>query len=365
MMNSIYNITNNFKLLSEEDITDLLFGDPRLNKVVYYPDTDFPSSMETYICYALSMFKTLLIRNTIFQKNSLITPYFYLFVQNKYMFKYPIDFLDKNTYPYQNYYNTGNIPLLTGCNNAFGGNDCFETFQNFTNGKDPNSKYVPESDIYFDQPMIQSGQLFSRGCIKIQGGDIAALPDSNYACMDININNVLKNVAINPFSTYGNSNTNVVKLFLVNADPSGDFNLFYSNTVDMNSMNSLIYDDNDLKAWRLTKTNKNYKLFHGIHFPIFNSTSDLKGGIVETVTKGIIVDEYKDLVKKLNNIMGKFTANATACDSYSSYENLSNLTTTQHFINKPNTFNSKNSTQSKKYKIISFSHWFGHCICRN
>ena len=67
-----------------------MFSKDELNKISYYPDinySEFSPSMSkenfnTYICYVVSMFKTLKIRNTIFEKNYPVSENYFLFLNN-------------------------------------------------------------------------------------------------------------------------------------------------------------------------------------------------------------------------------------------------------------------------------------------
>lgn len=134
---------------TESTIISAAFANPFIDNLVSFPEsaTGFVNSnpnYKTYLCYAVSMLKTLFVRNMIFErKYPLITRYM-LFLQNKYLFMYPADKLDDQivrNFPY--YKDNCDLRVnLTGC---------FTTFDKVIADVGTNS------NIFFDTPIYVKG----------------------------------------------------------------------------------------------------------------------------------------------------------------------------------------------------------------
>jgi hypothetical protein len=304
LLNYIISKNNFFTNQTEDEVIDNLFNETSLNYITYYPEysiqdgMDFidNSMMETYVCYAISMFKTQLIRNLIFEKKYPIVNKFYLFLNLKFIFQYPLDYFDSQTYSKLNYYALN----TKGCNGDYGGNKCVDSLQNFMNS----NNYNDSQDIYIDKPIIKNNQLVGRGCIKI---NFLGIPGAkNFACIDYNLNNILRKIAIGP-------NHNLVNLFLISPNTNNDFSLYYSNVVDLNYLNKTIYGANSLQNYRLTNDTDSYSLFHGIYYEIFSNPTTAYSN--EDIGKFIY--EYNSLLSQLRTTLNIFKNNSNICDSYS------------------------------------------------
>lgn len=303
LLNYIISKNNFFTNQTEDEVIDNLFNETSLNYITYYPEysrqngIDFydNSIMETYVCYAISMFKTQLIRNLIFEKKYPIVNKFYLFLNSKFVFQYPLDYFDRQTYSKLNYYSTN----MKGCNSDYGGNKCIESLQNFMNS----NYYNDTQDIYIDKPLINNNQLVGRGCIKI---NFYGIPGAkNFACIDYNLNNILRKIEMGP-------NHNLVNLFLISPNINNDFSLYYSNVVDLNYLNKSIYSTNSLQNYRLTNDSYSFSLFHGIYYKIFGNPINAFSN--EDITN--FLDEYNSLLSYLRTNLNNIKKNSDICDSY-------------------------------------------------
>lgn len=334
LVRSILDNNKNFSVLSEDDIIKIMFGDARLNYINYYPDyktidnSDFLdlAAMEAYVCYTLSMFKTLLIRNTIFEKNYPVAEKYYLFLNSRFIFQYPLDFIDDNTFLYLNYYK--NDPINNSkCVQKFGGTGCFTTFDNYNQS----NGYIFNRDIYFDQPIIQANKLMGRGCITIKFPTYGLNIPPNYACVDFNINNILKDLPI------GVENQ-VVQLFLISYDKTeADFYLFYSSVFDVNNINTTMFSPTSLGKYTLSAANTKLSLFHGIYYNIFKNAAYTSDQIP------LFIDEYTATESSLKSIMNAFENNTAICDSFDAVDQ--NLQLTQYFCQEVPSLNIINESK--------------------
>ena len=89
---------------------------------------------DTYLCYAVSILKSMFIRDAIFERKNPLVDRYLIFLSEKYIFQYPIDFINfKKTVSFR-YFNTTDAK----CNNAtlgYQGQNCFTTFQNMDYAK--------------------------------------------------------------------------------------------------------------------------------------------------------------------------------------------------------------------------------------
>ena len=95
---NIVNSNNNFSSSTENDIINIAFNNPKINNLTFFPDYSFlnnPSNtldprFITYFCYTVSMLKTILVRNMIFEKQNGFVDRFLLFMNTqKFMLQYP------------------------------------------------------------------------------------------------------------------------------------------------------------------------------------------------------------------------------------------------------------------------------------
>jgi hypothetical protein len=147
----ILNDNRNFSIATENDIIDAVFGNNQSSQMTYYPDNSlndiglsYPEEPTTYFCYTVSMLKTIMTRNMIFEKNNGFVDRFLLFIRNKYIFQYPVEIMNDKRLSYYPYYNNPSGSCT--------GIDCFTTFTTFNA---PN--YNPKSDIFFDVPTFING----------------------------------------------------------------------------------------------------------------------------------------------------------------------------------------------------------------
>lgn len=150
----IYEIFSNeqyvkFNELNEETIVKAFMSSKAANYLSVIskdfninPDDFKGFDYETYLCYAISILKSMFIRDTIFERiEHLVDRYTIYF--NNYIFEYPIDFQSMPRLLQTRYYNQTD----PNCANSYIGQDCFTTFKN-RNYNEYNNK------IFFEYPIL-------------------------------------------------------------------------------------------------------------------------------------------------------------------------------------------------------------------
>ncbi len=139
----------NFSISTESDIIDTVFNQTYSSNMVYYPDNALQSipydnnDQLIYFCYSVSMLKTILTRNMIFEKNNGFVDRFLLFIRSESIFQYPVDVINKDVLKYYPYFSDPS----GRCTAA----DCFTTISTFE------SKFNSTTDIFFDVPTFING----------------------------------------------------------------------------------------------------------------------------------------------------------------------------------------------------------------
>ena len=313
LMGKVFTQYQNFSNSNEENIIDTLFLDDRLNKIINVPDiisSDFsdPNFMEKYVCYAISIFKTILIRDIIFEKNNLVIDSFYLFLNQDYTYRYPMEYLDKNSFQNLNYYDNINSNCYSYTNSTNYEN-CFKTFSNLE--VDNSTKTV--NQIYFDPPLRKNNELVSRGCINVP----FPAQGNNYACIDFSLSNILKNIPQNDMS-----------FFLVSYDKSlKDFTFYYSSDLTNNYLDLTNYQNTakyNLGRFEINSGANSFSLFYAIYMELFNYQF-----LTQEIVNEVIA-EYNQTVSALKNVYDLFEKNKNNCDSYTHYNQ--NIALPNHFI---------------------------------
>jgi hypothetical protein len=138
--------------LDEDTIVSSFMNSQKTNFLsVYYKDflpinpADFPNiNYESYLCYAISIIKSMFIRDAIFERKSDLVDRYLFFINDKYMFQYPIDFITIEKLKSLRYYD---ISKNANCNISYQGPDCFTNF----NTMDYNQY---QDKIYFAKPLL-------------------------------------------------------------------------------------------------------------------------------------------------------------------------------------------------------------------
>jgi len=314
LIGKIFTQYQNFSNSNEENIIDALFLDDRLNKIINFPkinsrDFSDPNFMEKYVCYAISIFKTILIRDIIFEKNNLMIDSFYLFLNQLYTYRYPMEYLDKNTYQFLNYYDRTNSNCYPYTNSTNYEN-CFETFSNLNlinNGTNT------VNQIYFDTPLRKNNELVSRGCINVP----FPAQGENYACIDFSLTNILNDIPQNDMS-----------FFLISYDDSmKDFKFYYSSDLTNNYLNVSNYENSakfNLGSYAIDSGSSSFSLFYAIYMELFEYQ-----WLTQDVVNEVIA-EYNQTVSALKTVYDLFEKNKNICDSYLNYNQ--NIALTNHFI---------------------------------
>ena len=133
MINNDTCLPNNITNSSENDIINQIFNDDNFNKILFNKNISLDNKSNQYLCYSVSILKTIYTRNMIFDKTNSFVERFLLLTNESYIFQYPvrkINFNKNNSYPYQN----------GSCDND---NYCFTTKNNLS-----------DSEIFFDSPIF-------------------------------------------------------------------------------------------------------------------------------------------------------------------------------------------------------------------
>jgi len=345
LMKRVFNNFNKFENFDEEKIINTMFEEERLNKIIHWPGIfiDEFDYIEKYTCYAISIFKSILIRNTIFEKSNLITDSFYLFLNKRHIFRYPIEYLDKYTYMNINYFDTSK----TSCyNNYETYRDCYTSLYAF----DTEQFNIQDNvgSILFDPPIRKSGGLFSRGCIHVPYDDT----HTSYSCIDINMSNILKDVS-----------QNSMNFFLINYDEKlKDFVFFYSSSFNNNHINIDKYKAKNftLDKYDLDSNSNKFILFHAIYDNIFDYQS-LTQDVVDD-----ILEEYKYTVETLKNLYDEYEKDKNECNDYykipQSISNTTHYMFSTQFINRNESkiivinkiFKAQQFIQKDKFQLVLF-----------
>ena len=268
------------KFLYENNFTykdiDVLINSNELNQIdYYYGDSSIDKNiLERYVCYTVSMLKSIFIRNYVVDKSTLSEKNFTLYIGNN-IFTYPsygtlsFDTIKKNFY-----YNTES----DNCKNEYD-ISCL-------NIKTDNN------DIVFNDPIIDDkGNIITRGCIKIPFD----LSDTNsFACVNIDITVAQQNLNTEENSilniTLVQSKDNDVKVLYSllpdrEKDPSNKFKEIFNNS---------IFGDFEIKN---DYNDKYYSLFHFLYY------SMIQMGNYENANE--LITEYKtiknDLIEQINS----------------------------------------------------------------
>ena len=156
---SNYNITDEvfspnelktFYNLNEEQIVKAYMAHKAPNYISFISPTstitsgDFKGfAWDTYLCYSISILKSMYIRDAIFERKNPLVDRYLIFFQDKYIFQYPIDLISNAKVQYLRFYNITD----PDCTTTYGGQKCFTTFRNMNY-----SDYV--SKIQFEKPKI-------------------------------------------------------------------------------------------------------------------------------------------------------------------------------------------------------------------
>jgi hypothetical protein len=311
LIDSILLKNKNFSQMNEDEIINQMFEEERLNYITYYPnispnDNDVLNIIQPYVCHTVSILKTLTIRNLIFEKSSRITSKYYLFLANKYVYQYPIDF-------FNNKINVDFSYFSSDCN-SYTENSCIDSLKNF-------NKLNTNNDIYFDKPLVKNDQIISRGCIKIKfnGNTYSDTLKDDYACLDFSIKNILNKIVTG-------KNHSMVNLFIVSEieDVEDDLNLHYTNVFDLTNFNKSIFSNSEVED-KYKGSNANLSLFHGLYYEIINNI------IVTTPNNNLFLGaQYKNLASELTKIIKYLKTKEKQCDSYKDI--LYNVTTEHSFF---------------------------------
>lgn len=320
LFSRLMNKNKNFTKIPENIIIDKLFSEESFDQITFFAN-NLPKNFdkfETYSCYAMSVFKSIFFRNILYEKNNLVYDRFLLFLDNDKILQYPPDFFELQNIKNLNYYRLDS----TLCTGSFKEKECFTTFQTgFTK-----EKYQMDKDIYFDPPILDdNNQLMSRGCIQVL---YSSIDNNNYACVDFNINNIIKKV--------DDIDIDIVSLFLINFNSKiDDFDLFYSSSYNLIDFDNNLFTSNALSNnYKLTSKSNDYNLFHGLYYDIFSK----KAYSSETDIINLI-NEYATNKKEIKKLMDELSQQESKCDNYNSVQ--SNITMQQSF------------SESKTLKILS------------
>ena len=141
--NSCFSLPNNITNSSENDIINQIFNDDNFNKILFNKNISLDNKSNQYLCYSVSILKTIHTRNMIFDKTNSFVENFLLLTKNNSIYQYPvkkINFTETKiySYPYQN----------GACNND---TDCFTTRTNIEN---KSKSFFNSSEIFFDSPIF-------------------------------------------------------------------------------------------------------------------------------------------------------------------------------------------------------------------
>lgn len=297
----VINKYQNFSTFEDDEIIDSLINEPALNYITYYPENVLQNNnfelLETYVCYAISMFKSLLIRNTIFDKNYPNVNNFIMKIDDNYLFQYPMKKFDINSFPFLN----------KNCSFSSLQANCISTFRDFAS-----IDYNTKQEIYFDKPTFNNGQILSRSCIYIN----YLSNENSFACIDFSLNNILRKIKIQTHREHDNNH--YVKMFLFSPSTTS-FNstnqsywLYYTNMIDLNNFNYSIYSSNNFNNFNLSPGSINFQLFHAIYYDIFSYDNSYTTSQLDSILK-----EYNSILELINSSINNINIYSSTCNDFS------------------------------------------------
>jgi hypothetical protein len=244
------NLTN----MNETYLIDVLFSKDVLNKIGYTSNSYISKDdyFEKYACYAISILKTIYIRNLIFERNYKMDKSFTLFLDNKTLF-----------YPPRNMTNLNEVIDFDNKNN----------------------------EIYFENPKFVKSSLTTRACIPIRY-------PKDYACIEYNLGSIFPDSMFN--------NNSLINLFIISNEVNdNDIEMIYWNRLNSNTTDKIDLSSITNSNLLFSNTMNDSSLFNGLYYDLLQNT--IKKNTNASVSD--LISQYKDIKTNLVDIMNKTSCN--------------------------------------------------------
>jgi len=215
----------------ESKIIDKFLGDEIFNKIFVYSTDDLSGNntntntdllnMRAYTNYLITVLKSIMVRNAVYEKNNTVYKKFHIILADKYLFEYPPNLANKSSSKselnFYSDYNSCNENTYVNC-----------VSPRFTLEADKFNQLKENNFVAFDEMRFgNKGELLSRGCIKIKFWETGL----SFACIEYTFNPLLSIVNKNSLETNTNININkyVVMFIFGKRKDTNNLDLYYSS----------------------------------------------------------------------------------------------------------------------------------------